>query len=406
MNLSSLLEMRHRIRVFYIRFEQPVRYFVRFLLALCCIAMINARLGYWQIFASFIVTLLVSMICAVLPLGFTAVISAALILAHLYKYSLESCAIGLVLFLCVYLMYYRFSPHDALVILLTPLLFAWHIPTVMPFIVGLLFLPVSLISLAFGVVIYFFLHAVSAGNVTGGAFAAEEAVGKVQTIMSAMIGDRTMLIYVIAFVVSGGVIYILRRRSIDRAWPIAIGVGAFLNLLILLVGDLTMDAEVGILGAIFGVILGVIAGFVILFFVFHVDYSRVEHAQFEDEDYYYYVKAVPKIVLQERAVRVKSINRLHDADTHDEADDKEHARRPRHAERGEHSAADLRAGGTRTQQKKSEQKDPHKANHTQNHHPKKTGTHASGKESGELTKARQNAIRSNRKETAGKKPSS
>ena len=398
MNLSSLLELRHRIRVFYIRFEQPVKYVMRFLLALCCIAMINSRLGYWQIFASFVVTILVSFICAVVPLGFTALICAVLILAHLYKYSLESCAIAMILFLCVYLMYYRFSPHDALVILLTPLLFAFHIPTVMPFITGLLFLPVSLISMAFGVVIYFFLHALAAGSVTGGAFAAEEAVGKVQSILQAMIGDRTLLIYVIAFVVAGGAIYFLRRRSIDRAWPIAIGVGAFLNLLILLVGDLTFDADVGILGAIFGVVLGVIVSFVILFFTFHLDYSRVEHAQFEDEDYYYYVKAVPKIVLQERAVRVKSINRVHDADTHEEAEAEESGRRPRHAERGEHVSQGSHANGTKTHPKS---RDMHKATH-----PKKSGTHASGRDSGELTRARQNTMRSARKETAGKKTSS
>ena len=228
MNLSSLLEMRHRIRVFYIRFEQPVKYVLRFILALCCIAMINARLGYWTALSSFVVTFLVALLCAVVPLGFTALGCALLILAHLYKYSLESCAIAMVIFLCVYLMYYRFSPHDALVILLTPLLFAWHIPTVMPFIVGLLFAPVSLISMAFGVVIYFFLHSVSAGSVTGGSFAAEESIGKVQTILQTMIGDRTMLVYVAAFVISGAAIYILRRRSIDRAWPIAIGVGAFI----------------------------------------------------------------------------------------------------------------------------------------------------------------------------------
>ncbi|MBQ6735305.1 MAG: hypothetical protein IJR00_10420 [Lachnospiraceae bacterium] len=377
MNLSSLLEMRHRIRVFYIRFEQPVKYVLRFILALCCIAMINARLGYWTALSSFVVTFLVALLCAVVPLGFTALGCALLILAHLYKYSLESCAIAMVIFLCVYLMYYRFSPHDALVILLTPLLFAWHIPTVMPFIVGLLFAPVSLISMAFGVVIYFFLHSVSAGSVTGGSFAAEESIGKVQTILQTMIGDRTMLVYVAAFVISGAAIYILRRRSIDRAWPIAIGVGAFVCLLVLLVGDLAMDASVGILGSVFGVILGVIAGFVILFFTFHVDYSRVEHAQFEDEEYYYYVKAVPKIILQERQVRVRSINRAHDTDDAEEPHERNRSHAKGHgtghgAER-EEAKRQERAGANRTAHK---------------------------------PKPRQNAARPNRKETEGKKSSS
>ena len=32
-------------------------------------------------------------------------------------------------------------------------------------------------------------------------------------------------------------------------------------------------------------------------FLFSVDYSRTERVQFEDDEYYYYVKAVPKVVV-------------------------------------------------------------------------------------------------------------
>ena len=44
------------------------------------------------------------------------------------------------------------------------------------------------------------------------------------------------------------------------------------------------------------------------FFVFAVDYSRTEYTQFEDDDYYYYVKAVPKIAVSAPDVKVRRIN--------------------------------------------------------------------------------------------------
>lgn len=44
------------------------------------------------------------------------------------------------------------------------------------------------------------------------------------------------------------------------------------------------------------------------FFVFAVDYSRTEYTQFEDDDYVYYVKAVPKVVASRPVVRVQRIN--------------------------------------------------------------------------------------------------
>lgn len=35
--------------------------------------------------------------------------------------------------------------------------------------------------------------------------------------------------------------------------------------------------------------------FLIEFLCFNLDYSRTEKVQFEDDEYYYYVKAVPKV---------------------------------------------------------------------------------------------------------------
>ena len=42
-------------------------------------------------------------------------------------------------------------------------------------------------------------------------------------------------------------------------------------------------------------LLGLAVGFILEFLFFSVDYSRTENMQFEDDEYYYYVKAVPKI---------------------------------------------------------------------------------------------------------------
>ena len=41
--------------------------------------------------------------------------------------------------------------------------------------------------------------------------------------------------------------------------------------------------------------------------MFNVDYSRTEYVQFEDDEYYYYVKAVPKNTVTAPQKRVKTI---------------------------------------------------------------------------------------------------
>ena len=42
--------------------------------------------------------------------------------------------------------------------------------------------------------------------------------------------------------------------------------------------------------------------------VFGVDYTRTEYVQFEDDDYYYYVKAVPKMTVATPEFKVQKIN--------------------------------------------------------------------------------------------------
>ena len=44
------------------------------------------------------------------------------------------------------------------------------------------------------------------------------------------------------------------------------------------------------------------------FFVHNVDYSRTERLEFEDDEYYYYVKAVPKMTISQAQREIKTIS--------------------------------------------------------------------------------------------------
>jgi hypothetical protein len=46
-----------------------------------------------------------------------------------------------------------------------------------------------------------------------------------------------------------------------------------------------------------GIVVSFLLAQVVRFFIFNMDYLRVENVQFEDDDYYYYVKAVPKVMV-------------------------------------------------------------------------------------------------------------
>ena len=63
-----------------------------------------------------------------------------------------------------------------------------------------------------------------------------------------------------------------------------------------------------VFSAILGSILAIVIAKIIEFFRFCVDYSRTEKVQFEDDEYYYYVKAIPKMTVAAQDKTIKKIN--------------------------------------------------------------------------------------------------
>ena len=226
----------------------------------------------------------------------------------MYALSLECAVVTLVLLLVLFLLYFRFSPKDTIVVLLTPMSFILGIPYVMPLAMGLLGSPASAVSVGCGVIVTFFIRNIADGSSTFSAMEAEDMASRFRYIIDGFISNKGMILTIVAFTATIIIVYLIRRLSVDYAWTIAIIAGALADVMILLVGDLIFDTNVSILGLIIGTVVSGLLAKVIEFFAFHVDYSRTEKVQFEDDEYYYYVKAVPKITVSAPSRTVKKIN--------------------------------------------------------------------------------------------------
>lgn len=306
--MTSLLVAKQYLKKFYGKFEVYLVPLMKFLLSLISLLLINARLGFMERINSVTVVLIVALMCSFMPMNFIIIIAAAFVLLHVYTLSLECAVVVLAAFLLMFLLYFRFSPRDTAVVLLTPICFWIHIPYVIPIALGLLSAPVSAISAVCGTAAYYLLSYVSGNVTTLASMEAEETMAKFRFIIDGMLNNRAMVVTMAAFTVTIILVYLIRRLSIDHSWTIAIVAGALVNVMVLLVGDLMFDTNVSIAGVIVGTIVSALFVQVIQFFTFHVDYSRTEKVQFEDDEYYYYVKAVPKVTVAVPERKVKRIN--------------------------------------------------------------------------------------------------
>jgi len=306
--MTSLLVARQYLKKFYGKFEVYLIPLVKFLLALASFMLINGKLGYMEKIDDTTIVLVAALMCSFMPMNFIVLISAAFILLHVYALSLECAVVMLAAFLLMFLVYFRFSPRDTAVVILTPICFLMNIPYVIPVALGLLCTPVSAVSAACGTAVYYLLGYVTGSATTLATMEAEETTVKFRFIIDGVLDNRAMAVTVAAFTVTIFFIYLIRRLPLDYSWTIAIVAGSLVNVMALLVGDLMFDTNVSISGVIVGTVVAALIGVVIQFFNFHVDYSRTEKVQFEDDEYYYYVKAVPKVTVAAPERKVKKIN--------------------------------------------------------------------------------------------------
>ena len=206
------------------------------------------------------------------------------------------------------MLYYGFRPGDGYLLLLTPMMFFLKVPYVIPLFVGLSGSLVSIVPVSCGVCIYYIMMYLkqNAGVLAGSTMS--EMAERFIVIVQSLFGNQLMWVMVAAFAAGVLVVFLIRNLSVDYSWSIAIIAGVITQLVVIFIGDFYFNLPVAIGPMILGILVSVVLALVYQFFVFAVDYTRTEYLQYQDDDYYYYVKAVPKITVSQPDVKVHRIS--------------------------------------------------------------------------------------------------
>lgn len=306
--MTSLLLCKEQLKGFYSRHSHVVQFLFKFLFALCTFFSLNENIGYMEKLNSSLLTVVASAFCSILPWGITVFLAGCLAVAHIYTVSLEMALIFMVLMIVVGILYFGFKPGDSFLIVLTPLAFLFKIPYAVPLLVGLGCGLASIIPVSCGVFLYYLIMYVKQN---AGVLTSEASVDMVQRytqIIKSVLFNQTMMVMIATFAVAIVVVYMFRRLSMDYSWAVAIVAGLVAELLMLFIGDFMFGVTVSAGQLILSMFLSAIIAFIYDFLFFSVDYTRTEYVQFEDDDYYYYVKAVPKMTVSTTDVKVKKIS--------------------------------------------------------------------------------------------------
>ena len=302
--MTAIYEFKQKLKNIYGQFEIYILPVVKFAVALVYFMWINENMGYMSQVDNIFVVLILALICSILPPTVTVVFGFVLMLLHCYSLGIDVAAFFLVMILVMAIFLLRFSASQNIILALTPLSFSFNVPVLLPIGSGILGSGLSAIPAGCGVIVYYFIRFLY-GNTQALANTEIEITERLKMLCDGLVLNWPMWITLVAFVVVTLLVNLICSCSFDYSWRVAIIAGGVAYVLVILAGGFLFDVTVSMTPLITYSVLSVVIGVVLEFFVFGGDYSRTERLQFEDDEYYYYVKAVPKasVATSERSIK-------------------------------------------------------------------------------------------------------
>lgn len=309
--MFKILELREKLKVIYSGYSIYIDAAFKFVLALAGMILINSNIGTMGVLQNPLVVAAISLACAVLPKALMVMILMFTIVGHVYSMALEPAIMILVIFMLMYLLFFRFTSKESFILIIVPIMFFLKVPYIVPLIVGLIATPISIVSVAFGTLVYFILAYIGQNYEEIVKLAGEDGFKVLSMLVDGIFANTAFYFTIAVLGIVIALVYIIKRLSVDYSWIAAVCAGGVMQLVLFLMGNVMledMSLVCSIASTIAGGLLSVALAWFLQFFLHSVDYTRTEKVQFEDDDYYYYVKAVPKVKASFSEVKVKRVN--------------------------------------------------------------------------------------------------
>ena len=253
------------------------------------------------------VFLAVSAVQAFLPISFLYYAISILIMINLWNVSMDIFLGFVIFFIICSLAFIRVDKKHAIIIIATVLLFYLKLEYLLPVLLGMSVGFGAILPAAAGIVVYFLsVYMTDVSTLLTTSTSSSFGMG-LQRIVNLILIDKKLLVLLVTFALIIFITTLLCHMFYERAWMFAIFVGNIAMVLLLLFGRLIFELDYTIWRLFLEVILGIGCCYIYRFFRGIGDVSRIEKVSFEDDEYFYYVKAVPKIKVTEKNRNVTNI---------------------------------------------------------------------------------------------------
>ncbi len=306
--MMALLILKSKIKNFYEKHYNVVRKVLKFFVVAFVLFTLTSHMNYSPLLGNYFLLSGVALVCAMTPDIVSLLVIAIMALGEIYHMApLLSGAVAILLVI-YYLLFGRLTEKQGILLIAVPLLSAIHLGYLVPIVAALFLSPVIIPALIMGILLRFILEGTQEYALALSRLTKESSpVDSLQYLLDYLKGNLYLITVLTAILVTFFCVYLIRRTKIQYASQIAILVGAILVLSIIVTFDLVLNLDVNLWSLILSILLSVLIAYIVQFFRMSLDYKGTRKLQFEDDEYYYYVTAVPKFKV---AVVDKTVTRI------------------------------------------------------------------------------------------------
>ncbi|MCF0143229.1 MAG: hypothetical protein HUJ75_07620 [Parasporobacterium sp.] len=308
--MNGILRLRNSIETFVHNHLGVFGYICRLACSLLVLLIFRQAIGYNEILSSIWLVIGFSVAAAFIPIRFLLLVYIAYAAIQLTSLSIGIGLVAVAILLIMYIVYFRFEPGYAFAIVIMPALALIKLPILIPLVLAVTQPISAFFAVIFGTVSYYMIRYISINSAVFSGMTNVGETAKVGTFLRECFTGKEFLYTIVIILVVYLLAYYIKKINFSQSRGLAILGGAGFYAILTITANLvfqTLDTA-KLLAILVGAVISAVVAMITVVMVMPLDYARTEYLEFEDEEYYYYVRAVPKVLMERESVTVTRIN--------------------------------------------------------------------------------------------------
>lgn len=289
--MNGLQNVRNNIKELYHVHGVKMKSMYQIILMLSALFVVNSAVGTISILKNPVISIVIALIAGMLPLNLGILIIGCVTIAHVFKISMFVALLCFAILFLAGIMSIRMAPDHKYVGIVAFIVSSLGGAFATPLILAVSSTVSGVVPMISGIVCYRVLNLLKQSKELLMEMSAIDGTLEFLKIVAA---DKQLFVIIVVSMVTYITVVLIKVTDADHSWKIALFTGAGINLGLVFLLNILFGSKVSIISVLIVTVIGLVVGLLIEFFIHNVDYQATQVLNFEDDEYFYYVKAVPK----------------------------------------------------------------------------------------------------------------